>query len=115
MRLAAVGLAIVPFAMNDVNPSLSELLVVLLVPLVPVAIALAILRYRLYDVDVVINRALVYGTLAVFITAVYVGIVVGVGALIGSGNRPNVLLSILATAVVAVAFQPVRQRVQPRG
>ena len=60
----------------------------------------------------VINRALVYGTLAVFITAVYVGIVVGVGALIGSGNRPNVLLSILATAVVAVAFQPVRQRVQ---
>ena len=110
--LLAVGLAIVPFALNDVNPSLSELLVVLLVPLVPVAIALAILRYRLYDVDVVINRALVYGTLAVFITAVYVGIVVGVGALIGSGNRPNVLLSILATAVVAVAFQPVRQRVQ---
>ena len=110
--LLAVGLAIVPFALNDVNPSLSELLVVLLVPLVPVAIALAILRYRLYDVDVVISRALVYGTLAVFITAVYVGIVVGVGALIGSGNRPNVLLSILATAVVAVAFQPVRQKVQ---
>ena len=50
--------------------------------------------------------------LAAFITAVYVGIVVGVGTLVGSGGKPNLVLSIVATAIVAVAFQPVHERVQ---
>jgi signal transduction histidine kinase len=79
---------------------------------VPLAVAVAVLKYRLYDIDVVLSRALVYALLAGFITAVYVAIVVGVGTLIGSGNKPNLVLSILATAVVAVGFQPVRERVQ---
>ena len=78
----------------------------------PIAIGLAILKYRLYDIDIVINRTLVYGALAAFITAIYVGIVVGIGNLIGSGGQPNLALSIVATAVVAVAFQPVRERLQ---
>ena len=78
----------------------------------PASIAMAIFRYRLYDVDVVISRTLVYGSLAVFITAVYVGIAVGIGALVGGGGKPNLGLSILATAIVAVGFQPVRERVQ---
>jgi signal transduction histidine kinase len=78
----------------------------------PVAIGAAILKYRLYDIDVVISRTLVYGALAAFITAVYVGIVVGVGTLVGSGGKPNLVLSIVATAVVAVGFQPVRERLQ---
>jgi signal transduction histidine kinase len=76
------------------------------------AVGLAILRYRLYDIDVVINKALVYGLLAAFITAVYVAIVVGIGTLVGRGAHPNIALSIVATAVVAVAFQPVRERFQ---
>ena len=78
----------------------------------PTTIAIAIHRYRLYDIHLVISRTLVYGALAAFITAVYVGIVVGVGTLVGSGGRPNLALSIVATAVVAVAFQPVRERLQ---
>jgi signal transduction histidine kinase len=78
----------------------------------PVAIGIALFRYRLYDIDIVISRTLVYGALAAFITAVYVGIVVGVGTLIGSGGQPNLALSIVATAIVAVAFQPVRERLQ---
>jgi signal transduction histidine kinase len=78
----------------------------------PVAIGAAILKYRLYDIDMVISRTLVYGALAAFITAVYVGIVVGVGTLVGSGGKPNLVLSIVATAVVAVGFQPVRERLQ---
>jgi signal transduction histidine kinase len=78
----------------------------------PVAAGVAILRYRLYDIDIVISRTLVYGSLAVFITAVYVGIAVGIGALIGGGGKPNLLLSIVATAIVAVGFQPVRERMQ---
>jgi signal transduction histidine kinase len=78
----------------------------------PIAAGVAILKHRLYDIDVVISRTLVYGSLAVFITAAYVGIAVGIGALIGGGGKPNLALSIVATAVVAVGFQPVRERVQ---
>ena len=84
--------------------------------LLPVAIGFAILKYRLYDIDVVISKTIVYGSLAAFITAVYVLVVVGIGSLgsgsLHAGSRPNLALSILATAVVAVAFQPVRERVQ---
>jgi signal transduction histidine kinase len=76
---------------------------------IPIAIGVALFKYRLYDIDNVISRALVYGALAAFITAVYVGIVVGIGALIGNG-APNLVLSIIATAIVAVAFQPLRER-----
>ena len=109
--LFALVLAAIPFMLNN-SSVVANVLLVLFVPLLPVSIAIAVLRYRLYDIDVVINRALVYGVLAAFITAVYVAIVVGVGRLVGSGNRPNLALSIVATAVVAVAFQPVRERVQ---
>src|SRR4029077_13516001 len=56
---------------------------------VPVAAGIAIFKHRLYDIDVVISRTLVYGALALFITAVYVGIAVGIGALIGGGGKPN--------------------------
>jgi signal transduction histidine kinase len=80
--------------------------------LAPAAIGLAIMRHGLYDIDVFISRSIVYGSLAVFITAVYVGIAVGIGTLVGSGGKPNLGLSILATAIVAVGFQPVRERVQ---
>jgi signal transduction histidine kinase len=78
--------------------------------LIPIAIGFAVLRYRLYDIDVVINKTLVYGAMAAFITAVYVAIVVGMGRAVGSER--NLGLSILATGLVAVAFQPVRERVQ---
>jgi len=78
----------------------------------PIGAGLAILRYRLYDIDLVISRTLVYGAMAALITAVYVGIVVGVGSLVGSAGRNNLLLSIIATAVVALAFQPLRSRLQ---
>jgi signal transduction histidine kinase len=82
------------------------------IALVPIAIAVAIFRYRLYDIDLVISKTLVYGSLAFFITGVYVGIVAGIGSLTQHVSRPSPVLSILATATVAVAFQPVRERVQ---
>ena len=71
------------------------------------AIAIAVLKYRLYDIDIVISKAVLYGSLAVFITAVYAALVVGIGTLVG--NRRSPLLTALAAAVVAVAFQPARQ------
>ena len=71
------------------------------------AIAIAVLKYRLYEIDIVISKAVLYGSLAVFITAVYAGLVVGVGTL--AGNRRSPLLAALTAAVVAVTFQPARQ------
>jgi hypothetical protein len=73
-----------------------------------VTIAVAVLRYRLCDIDIVISRALLYACLAAFITAVYVVLVAGVGA--AAGTRSGTWLSAVAAAVVAVAFQPVRAR-----
>jgi signal transduction histidine kinase len=78
--------------------------------LIPIAIGIAITRHKLYDIDALISRALVVGALGVFVTVLYVGIVVGVGASIGQ-QQPSVWLSVLATALVAVLFQPVRERV----
>jgi signal transduction histidine kinase len=78
--------------------------------LIPIAIGISILRYRLFEIDVVINRAVLLGAMAIFITVVYVAIVVGVGALVGSQASP--VLSAAAAAIVALAFQPVRRRAQ---
>ena len=75
---------------------------------VPIAAAIGIFKYRLYDIDVIIDKTLVYGGLAAFITAVYVVVVVVVGAFIGASE----VLALVATAIVAVAFQPMRLRVQ---
>ena len=79
---------------------------------VPVAMGVAILTRRLYDIDVIVNKTVVYLSLAAFITAVYIALVVGIGQAIGQQGRAGFGLSVLATAVVAVAFQPVRERVQ---
>ena len=78
----------------------------------PLCLGVAVLKYQLYGIDLVVNRALVYAALAVFITAVYVGIAVGIGTLVGSGGKPNLGLSIVATAIVAIGFQPLRERLQ---
>jgi signal transduction histidine kinase len=79
--------------------------------LIPIAIGIAVLKYRLYDIDVVINKTIVFGALAAFIGAVYVGVVVLLGSAIGA-TATNPALSIAATAIVALLFEPVRVRVQ---
>jgi len=111
---AAIGLIILAFPLpaGSVGDEAWLAGIFGLAVLVPAAIGLAILRHGLYDIDVFVSRTIVYGSLAVFITAVYVGIAVGIGTLVGSGGKPNLGLSILATAIVAVGFQPVRERVQ---
>ena len=78
--------------------------------LIPVAVGVAVLKYRLFEIDVIISKTLVFGLLAGFITLVYIGIVVGIGRLIGSSAGAG--LQIVATAVVALLFQPVRDRVR---
>lgn len=87
-----------------------EVLIPVALLFLPVAIGIAILRHALYDIDLLISKAVAYTTLAIFITGTYVLIVGGAGIL--AGSRFNLALSVLATAVVAVAFQPIRERVQ---
>ncbi len=75
----------------------------------PVAASVAILRYRLYDIDVVINRTLVYGTLTFMLGAVFAATTVLLGTALGSGSS---WATAGATLLVAVAFRPLRGRVQ---
>ena len=75
---------------------------------VPIGIGIAILRYRLYEIDIVIRKAVVFAALAAFFTAVYAAVVGGVGALVGSRSTPT--LSFIAAAVVAIGFQPALAR-----
>jgi class 3 adenylate cyclase len=91
------------------NASL-DVIFALFLAFVPIAAGIAILRYRLYDIDHLISRTLSYTLLTAAFTAVYLVIVVGIGTLVGSRGKPNLFLSIVATAVIAVAFQPARDR-----
>jgi signal transduction histidine kinase len=78
--------------------------------LVPVAIGFAILRHRLYDIDVIISRAVVYGLLSAAFTGVYIGIVLGIGTFVGHQGGP--VLTIVAAVTIALLFQPLRRRAQ---
>ena len=75
---------------------------------VPVAMAIAILRRRLFDIDVIISRALLVTLLSAGVTAVYVAIVFGIGTFVG--HRRDPLLTIAAAVAIALVFQPLRQR-----
>src|SRR6266496_1667893 len=79
---------------------------------IPIGAAIAVLRHRLYEIDVVIGKAIVLGGLLGFITAVYLAVLVGIGTAVGQGSGSNIALAVVATALVAVAFQPVRSRLQ---
>jgi DNA-binding SARP family transcriptional activator len=76
----------------------------------PVAVGVAVLRHRLYQIEVVVDRTLVAAGLVGFVTFVYLVLVAGVGAAIASSAGAQVGLATLATAIVAVAFQPLRAR-----
>lgn len=79
----------------------------------PVTIGIALLRYRLWDIDVLINRALVYGLLTGILLALYIGLVFGGQALLVGilGNSDGAVL-VVSTLVVAALFQPLRRRIQ---
>jgi signal transduction histidine kinase len=78
--------------------------------LIPITIGIAILRYRLYDIDVVIRKTVVFAVLAAFIAIVYVGLVAGISVVVS--NVSSTIASAIAAAVVALAIQPVRRWAQ---
>jgi signal transduction histidine kinase len=78
----------------------------------PIFTGIAVLRYRLYDIDVIINRAVVLAVLSAFVTVGYVAVVVALGEALGSRVVGRLWPSMVALVVVALAFQPLRSRVQ---
>jgi signal transduction histidine kinase len=105
----AVPLFVVGALLWGVVPG-AQLLPVLAFLAPPVGIAVAILKYRLYEIDLVVNRALVYGIMTVAVVGSYVAVVGLVGLTLSP--RGDFVTSLVVTGVVAVGFQPVRQRVQ---
>ena len=95
---------------TDLAMELSIVLTNLMTLGIAVAVTVAILRYRLYDIDVIINRTLVYGVMTGVVFLIYALIVGAAGVLFESqGNWP---LALLATGLIAVLFQPLRARLQ---
>ncbi|HEX6709304.1 MAG TPA: hypothetical protein VF068_03150, partial [Rubrobacter sp.] len=83
--------------------------------LIPTAIGFAVLKYRLYDIDIIINRALVYGPLTISLAVVYFGGVAGTEAafraLTGQEQQPQ-LAVVVSTLAIAALFNPLRRRIQ---
>ena len=105
--IASINVAFDPLGSVDGGFHLFDALGVMLIPL---AMGVAIMRYRLYEIDTIISRSVTFGALALFIGGVYIAIVVGVGELLGGDAGFG--LSIVASVLVAMAFQPVRRRVE---
>jgi hypothetical protein len=109
----AAALAPLPALAYELAPGISGLLRVVIPPLVPVAIGIAMLRYRLYEIDRIINRTLVYGTLTAILGLIYAGAVLILGQLFGGvGTDPPSWAVAGATLTVAALFQPARRRIQ---
>jgi hypothetical protein len=94
---------------------IAALLSLLVAPSVPTAVGIAVLRYRLYDIDILINRTLVYGSLTAMLAAVSFGGVAATQAifrtLTGQEQQPQLAI-VVSTLVIAALFNPLRRRIQ---
>ena len=90
-------------------------ILLVLIPAIPISIGIAILKYHLYDIDIIINRTLVYGTLTLMLALVYFGCVTATQAifqtLTGQERLPQVAI-VVSTLVIAALFNPLRRRIQ---
>ncbi len=106
----AAAMMVILFVLNGPFGGPGNLFFGLGIALLPVTTGIAILKYRLYDIDLIINRTLVYGALSVCVIGLYVLVVGGLGVLLQA--RGNLATSLLATSLVAVLFAPLRERLQ---
>jgi signal transduction histidine kinase len=109
--VALIGIGIAGgSANNPVTGPAYALSAVIALAGMPAVVTLAILKYRLYQIDVIINRTVKYALLSAALTAVYAAIVLGIGTAAGYAGGP--LLTVAAAVAVAVLFQPARTRAQ---
>lgn len=97
---------------GGVVPELGQLFILATFCCIPIAAGIAILRYRLYDIDLIIRRTLVYGAVTVLLGGMYVGLVLGLQTLLSGLTGGETLPVALSTLAVAALFGPVRRRVQ---
>ena len=104
----------ITWSIPSVPDLLWSLMFLLALGSLPISAGIAILRYRLYDIDLIINRTLVYGALTILLGLVYVMGVVGVGTLVRrvTGEQSNELVIAASTLAVAGLFRPARARIQ---
>ena len=107
--LVAVVLPVGTATYDVVGEVVANSAIELSILMLPVAAGVAILRYRLYDIDLVINRTLVYGVLTAGLGGIYAAVSLGLGVAIGSGAT---LPTAAATLAVALLFRPLRARIQ---
>ena len=110
LRWFAFAVALLAAAGLTPSSPLGVPFTLLAIPLLPVSVAVAILRHRLYGIEVVVRRSLAYAALTAVLLLVYAVVVTGLGALLG--GRSSTAVAVVATALVAVAFAPLRDRLQ---
>jgi hypothetical protein len=108
----AAALTPLPFIIYEVAPGVFQLLFTLALPLVPISVGIAILRYRLYEIDRIINRTLVYGLLTAVLGLGYAAGSLVFVLLAGPGSDPPSWLVAAATLAAAAVFRPARRRIQ---